>query len=72
MLNAGFEQVYLFYGPLTYDVGDIIDTWVFRRGLLAADFSVATAVGFFKSVIGLVLILSANKLAKRYAGRGIW
>ncbi len=72
LLNAGFEQVYLFYGPLTYDVGDIIDTWVFRRGLLAADFSVATAVGFFKSVIGLVLILSANKLAKRYAGRGIW
>ncbi|MCS7015629.1 MAG: ABC transporter permease subunit [Gemmatales bacterium] len=72
ILSAGFEQVYLFYSPLTYSVGDIIDTWVYRRGLLSADFGLATAVGFFKSVIGFLLIITANKLAKRYAGQGIW
>ncbi len=72
LLNAGFEQVYLFMTPLTYDVGDIIDTWVFRKGLLGADFSLGTAVGFWKSVVGLLLILGANKLAKKYAGQGIW
>lgn len=72
ILNAGFEQIFIYYSPLTYDVGDIIDTWVYRRGLLTGDFGTATAVGFFKSVIGLILILAANKLAKRYAGLGIW
>lgn len=72
ILNAGFEQVYLFYSPLTYSVGDIIDTWVYRRGLLSADFGLATAVGFFKSVIGFLLIVTANYLARRYAGQGIW
>ena len=72
ILNAGFEQVYLFYSPLTYSVGDIIDTWVYRRGLLSADFGLATAVGFFKSVIGFVLIIIANNLARRYTGQGIW
>lgn len=72
ILNAGFEQVYLFLTPLTYDVGDIIDTWVFRRGLQGADFGLGTAVGFWKSVVGLILILVANKVAKRFTGSGIW
>jgi putative aldouronate transport system permease protein len=72
ILNAGFEQVFLFYHPLTYRVGDIIDTWVYRRGLLSADFGTATAVGFCKSVIGLFLVLTANRLAKRLTGQGIW
>lgn len=72
ILSAGFEQVFIFYSPLTYDVGDIIDTWVYRTGLLTGDFGTATAVGFFKSVIGLILILSANKLARRVTGQGIW
>ena len=72
ILSAGFEQVFLFYTPLTYRVGDIIDTWVYRRGLLSADFGTATAVGFCKSVIGLSLVLTADKLAKRLTGQGIW
>ncbi len=72
LLNAGFEQVYLFYSPINYDVADIIDTWVFRKGLLGANYALGTAVGFWKSVIGLILILIANKLARQFAGQGIW
>ena len=72
ILNAGFEQVYLFYSPIVYSVGDIIDTWVYRRGLLSAEYGVATAVGFFKSVIGFILIMGGNAISKWLSGRSFW
>lgn len=71
ILDAGFEQIYVFYHPRVYQVGDIIDTWVYRTGLQQMNFSLATAVGLFKSAIGFVLVLGANKLAKRW-GDSIW
>lgn len=72
ILDAGFEQVYIFLNVRVYDVGDIIDTWIFRRGIEQMEFSVPAAVGVFKSVIGFVLVLGANKLAKRFGDSGIW
>jgi putative aldouronate transport system permease protein len=72
ILDAGFEQVYIFLNARVYEVGDIIDTWVFRRGIEQLDFSVAAAVGFFKSIIGFILVLGANKLAKKFGSSGIW
>ncbi|WP_082927754.1 ABC transporter permease [Paenibacillus oryzisoli] len=72
ILDAGFDQVYIFLNARVYDVGDIIDTWVFRQGLEQLDFSLAAATGVFKSVIGLVFILGANKIAKKVGGSGIW
>ncbi|MNI21690.1 putative multiple-sugar transport system permease YteP [compost metagenome] len=71
IMDAGFEQIYVFYNPRVYEVGDIIDTWVYRTGLEQMNFSLATTVGLFKSAIGFVLVLGANKLAKRWGG-GIW
>jgi putative aldouronate transport system permease protein len=71
MLDAGFEQIYILYNIQVYPVADIIDTWVFRTGLEQMNFSLASAVGLFKSVIGLILVLGANQLAKRWGG-GIW
>ena len=55
-----------------YSVGDVIDTWVYRQGLLNFQFSLATAVGLFKGVIGLLLIVVANRVAKRFAGSGLY
>jgi putative aldouronate transport system permease protein len=72
IMDAGFEQVYIFLNARVYDVGDIIDTWVFRRGLEELEFSVAAAVGFFKSVVGFILIIVANRVVKRLGGSGIW
>lgn len=72
ILNAGFEQVLMFYNPLVYDVGDIIDTYVYRQGLQSADYSYATAVGLFNSVVSLIMVISANKLAKKVGQQGIW
>jgi putative aldouronate transport system permease protein len=72
ILDAGFEQIYVFYNARVYEVADIIDTWVFRRGLIEMDYSVATAVGFFKGVIGLILVIGANQLAKKLGQSSIW
>lgn len=72
ILDAGFDQIYIFLNARVYDVGDIIDTWVFRMGLEELEFSVAAATGFFKSIIGLILVILANQIAKRLGGSGIW
>lgn len=72
ILDAGFDQVFIFLNARVYDVGDIVDTWVYRYGFERLEFGVAAAMGVFKSVIGLVLVIGANKLAKKIGGSGIW
>jgi putative aldouronate transport system permease protein len=72
ILEAGFNQIFVLYSVPVYSVGDIIDTWVYRQGVLQFQFSLATAVGFFKGAIGLVLILVANRVAKRLAQQSIY
>lgn len=72
IMDAGFDQIYIFLNTRVHASGDIIDTWVFRNGLEKFDFSVATAVGLFKSAIGLLLVVGANKLAKKLGQSGIW
>jgi putative aldouronate transport system permease protein len=72
ILEAGFNQIFVLYSVPVYSVGDILDTWVYRQGVLDFKFSLATAVGFFKGVIGLVLILVANRAAKRIARQSIY
>lgn len=72
ILEAGFNQIFVLYSVPVYSVGDILDTWVFRQGVLSFQFSLATAVGFFKGVIGLVLILVSNRIAKRWAQQSIY
>lgn len=67
ILNAGFDQIFNLYNPLVYETGDIIDTYVYRVALISGDFSYGTAVGLFKSVISLVLIVVGYKLAYKYA-----
>ncbi|MFI7066711.1 ABC transporter permease [Kribbella sp. NPDC050124] len=72
LLSAGFEQVFVFYNPSVYSVGDIIDTWVYRQGIQGFQYSVAAAVGLFKGLVGCVLLLVANWAAKRWANSGLW
>jgi putative aldouronate transport system permease protein len=72
ILEGGFNQLFVLYSLPVYSVGDIIDTWVYRQGILEFQFGLATAVGLFKGVIGLALIVTANSVAKRVAGRGIY
>jgi putative aldouronate transport system permease protein len=72
ILNNDFEQILMFYNPAVYEVGDIIDTWVYRVGLGQMQYGVGAAVGLMKAVISLVLIIGANSLARKTSGRGLW
>lgn len=72
VLDVGFEQIYLMLTPFTKDVGNVLDTFVYLKGIQNSDFSFATAVGLFKSVIGLILIVGANRLAKRFGDEGVF
>ncbi|MBP1990313.1 ABC transporter permease [Paenibacillus eucommiae] len=63
VLNAGFDQIFNLYNPLVYESGDIIDTYVYRIGLINTQFGFATAVGLMKSVISFVLIVVSYRLA---------
>jgi len=72
ILDAGFQQIFVLYSLPVYSVGDIIDTWVYRQGILEFQFSLATAVGIFKGTIGLLLVLFSNRLAKKFTGSGLY
>ena len=66
-----FESVFVLYNPLVYKVSDVIQTYVYRSGIAEFRFGYATAVGLFRSVIAFVLVISANKLAKRLRGESV-
>ena len=72
VLNAGFDQIFVMYSPLVYETGDIIDTYVYRTGLLQAQFSFSTAVGLFKSAVSFVLIIISYFLANKFVGYTIF
>jgi putative aldouronate transport system permease protein len=67
ILNAGFDQIYNLYNPIVYSTGDIIDTWVYRIGLVSLQFSLGTAAGFLKSVVSFVLIVISYIMAYKFA-----
>lgn len=72
VLSANFDQVFNLYNPLVYETGDIIDTYVYRVGLMQAQFGLATAVGMMKSVVSFFLIILSWKLASKYANYRIF
>ena len=72
VLQAGFEQILTLYNPAIYQTGDILDTYVYRAGLISARYSLAGAVGLFQSVMGFILIMIAYRLANRFAGYRIF
>jgi putative aldouronate transport system permease protein len=72
VLELGFEQVYLLLNSANREVAEIFDTYVYTAGLKQGQYSFSTAVGFFKSIIGLILVISANKLAKKAGEEGIY
>ncbi|WP_246238930.1 ABC transporter permease [Paenibacillus anseongensis] len=72
LLDLGFEQIYMLINPLVADKGQIIDTYIYSVGLLGGQYSYTTAIGIFKSVVGLMLILSFNQISKRTTGETLY
>lgn len=72
VLESNVEQVLIFMNPLNRDVAEVFDTYVYRVGLLSAQFSYTTAIGMFQALIGLILIVALNHLSKRTTGESIY
>ncbi|WP_235549802.1 ABC transporter permease [Paenibacillus sp. Soil766] len=71
-IDVGFEHIFLLQNPLNLVVSDVFDTYIYRVGVQQGEFSYTTAVGLFKSVVGLVMVLSANAIAKRSGRDGVY
>jgi putative aldouronate transport system permease protein len=71
MVNENFQQIFLMLTPLTYDVGDVYETYVYRVGLQDARFGLSTAVGTFKAVVAFIMIMGSDWVIKRTGARGV-
>jgi len=72
MMDVGFEQVFLMMNGAVAEVADVFDTYVYRLGIRQGQFSFSTAVGLFKSIVGLLMVIAANRLAKRLGEDGVY
>jgi putative aldouronate transport system permease protein len=72
MMDVGFEQVYLMMNGAVASVADVFDTYVYRSGIQQAQFSYSTAVGLFKSIVGVTLVVVTNRLAKKFGEEGVY
>ena len=72
VLDVGYETIVLMYNPSIYSTSDVIGTYVYRRGILNGEYSFASAVGFFQSIIGLLLVLLANRIARKTSETSLW
>lgn len=72
VMDTGFEQIFLMLNPFNMDSGNVLDTYVYFKGIQQGNIGFATAVGMFKGLVGLVLVLGANRLAKRFGEEGLY
>ena len=72
MLNLGFEKIILLYNPAIYETSDVISSYVYRKGLQEFNFSFSSAVGLFNSIINFILLMTANKISKKFNDLSLW
>ena len=67
LFNVGYEKIILLYNPMVMETADVIQSFVYRKGLIDAGYSYSTAVGLFNSVVNTILLLTANKISRKYS-----
>ena len=72
MMSVGFEKVYLLYNTAVYETADVIQTYVYRQGIISNNYSYAAAVGLFNSVVNFTIVFAANKLSRKLTDTAIW
>lgn len=72
LMSIGFEKVFNLYSPATYETADIISTYVYRQGILSANYSSAAAIGLFNSIINLILVIMMNKVSRKLTETSLW
>ncbi|MNG26193.1 putative multiple-sugar transport system permease YteP [compost metagenome] len=70
-MEVGFDQVYMLQNSTVTRISEVISTYMYKVGLMGAQFSLSAALGMFESVVGLLLILSANGIARKF-DKGLW
>ncbi|KZZ83750.1 sugar ABC transporter permease [Bacillus sp. SJS] len=71
-LEVGYEAIILLYQPSTYETADVINTYVYRAGLQGGEYEIGAAAGLFNSIVGLILVVTANKLSKKFTENSLW
>ena len=72
IFDVGYEKVMLLYNPSIYNTSDVINTYVYRKGMIDAQYSYSAAVGLFNSVVSLFLVTVTNKISKKVSGNSLW
>jgi putative aldouronate transport system permease protein len=72
LFDVSFERVYLLYSPAIYGVSDVIETYVYRRGIIGLDYSFAAAVGLFRAALAATLLFASNWVGRKTSGYGLW
>lgn len=72
ILSVGYEKILLLYQPLTYEVADVLSTYVYRKGIIDADYSFSTAINQFNSVVNLIFLVLANRMSKKSGQSGLF
>lgn len=72
ILGVGYEKILLLYNATTYSTADVISTYVYRTGLLGAQWSYSTAVGLFNSIVNIIVLVLSNKISKKVSGSGLF
>ena len=72
IMNLGYEKILLLQNPLNMESSNVIATFVYKQGLLEAQYSYATAVGLFNAVINAVLLISVNKITQKLSSSSLW
>jgi putative aldouronate transport system permease protein len=72
MMNVGFDKIFLLYNPITYETSDVISTYVYRKGILEANYSFSAAVGLFNSIINFLLLVATNQFSKKVNDTSLW
>ena len=71
-MSLGYEKILLLYQPVTYEVADVISTYVYRLGVMNGDYSYSTAVSLFNSVINIIFLVTSNKISKKVGQSGLF
>ena len=72
VMNVGYEKIMLLYTPAIYNTADVISTFVYRKGILEANYSYSAAVGLFNSVVNCFLVVMTNKISRRTSETSLW
>ena len=72
ILNAGGEQILIMYNSTVYSTSDVLYTYIYRTGMGKLDFSSATALGLFESMVGFILLVTCNGISRKALGRSLW